>query len=69
MSEASYFHKSIVADVPQLRRGRVWCLKCGHTLRVDSATCLSKGWPKCCGETMSIDSPEEREALRREARK
>ena len=56
-------HGSIVADVPQLSRGRVWCHSCGRTMKVDSAECLGSGWPKCCGQTMSIDSPEERKAL------
>jgi len=53
-------HRHIVAVVPALKRGQVWCHKCGHTERVDSAACLAKGWPKHCGHTMSIDSPEER---------
>ena len=46
---------------PKLSRGRVWCKKCGRTQKVDSATCLRRGWPECCGETMTIDSPAERE--------
>ncbi len=53
-------HQHIVDQVPALKRGRVWCHKCGRTEPVDSARCLAIGWPKCCGETMSIDSPEER---------
>jgi hypothetical protein len=51
-------HERIVADVPALRRGRVWCRECGHTERVDSAECLRHGWPKHCGYTMTIDPPE-----------
>lgn len=47
---------------PKIERGRVWCLKCGATKRVDPAECFRHGWPKCCGETMTIDSPKEREA-------
>lgn len=54
-----------VSKVPQLRRGQVWCLHCGATQRVKSADCLSRGWPECCGETMTIDSPEERAAMRK----
>lgn len=54
--------RSVVASTPQLRRGRVWCHTCGHTEAVDSATCLASGWPTHCGQTMSIDSPEERKA-------
>ena len=45
---------------PKLTRGRVWCTTCGNTKKVDSTECLRSGWPKCCGYTMSIDSPEER---------
>lgn len=52
-----------IRDVPQLRRGRVWCYQCGHTERVNSGDALRHGWPKHCGYTMGIDSPEERKAL------
>lgn len=53
----------IGADIPQIKRGRVWCLTCGATKRVDGVATLNgqgSGWPKCCGHTMTIDSPEER---------
>ncbi len=46
----------------KLVRGMVWCTKCGRQQNVDSGYCLQRGWPECCGETMTIDSPEEREA-------
>jgi Zn finger protein HypA/HybF involved in hydrogenase expression len=55
-------YRCVVNDVPQLKRGQVWCRKCGRTMKVDSAECLRSGWPKCCNETMTIDSPEERKA-------
>ena len=45
---------------PKLTRGKVWCTVCGQSMGVDSAYCLKTGWPKCCGYTMTIDSPEER---------
>ena len=45
---------------PALERGQVWCLKCGRTMKVDSAKCFRSGWPKCCDATMTIDNPEER---------
>jgi hypothetical protein len=48
---------------PSLSRGQVWCTHCGRTQHVDGADCLRNGWPKCCGYTMTIDSPEERAAL------
>lgn len=52
--------EAAVEGTPQLKRGKVWCLKCGHTQDVDSVKCLSDGWPEHCGATMSLDSPEER---------
>lgn len=58
-------HRSIVDDVPQLKRGQVWCPKCGFTRKVDGVNALRNGWPKCCGYTMTIDSPEERAALKK----
>ena len=44
---------------PSLARGMVWCRTCGSSRRVDSSHALRHGWPKCCGYTMTIDSPEE----------
>lgn len=52
-----------MAEIPQLARGIVWCKKCGRSQNVKSAKCLRVGWPMCCGETMTIDSPEERVKL------
>jgi hypothetical protein len=43
--------------------GQCWCVKCGDTVMVNSAICLRHGWPLCCGQTMTIDSPQEREAF------
>jgi hypothetical protein len=54
---------NVVNSVPQLRRGMVWCTVCGRSERVNSGTALSYGWPKCCGYTMTIDSPVERAAM------
>lgn len=48
---------------PKLQRGRVWCTVCGTSLKLNSAVALQHGWPKCCGYTMTIDSPEERKRL------
>lgn len=47
-------------EIPQFKRGVVWCTQCGHSQRVDVAYALRCGWPRCCGYTMTIDSPEER---------
>ena len=63
--KAGTLHGAIVADIPQLKRGRVWCYECGATTQVDSAACLRSGWPTCCGSTMGIDSPKERRAIAR----
>lgn len=62
-NKASRFITTAVNDVPQLSRGRVWCISCGAIRKVDSSQCLSMGWPKCCGSTMTIDSPEERKRM------
>ena len=43
----------------KLSRGRVWCRTCGATRAVDSGDAMKNGWPKCCGYTMTIDSPQE----------
>ena len=53
---------NVIKEVPQLRRGRVWCTVCERTMKVNSGTCMEHGWPKCCGYTMTIDSPDERAA-------
>lgn len=52
---------------PSLSRGQVWCSKCGRTTHVNGSDALAGrngGWPRCCGYTMTIDSPEERVALK-----
>ena len=51
-------HAKIVEDVPQLKRGLVWCRHCGREQKVDSADCLRHGWPKCCGYTMTTEHPD-----------
>lgn len=56
-------HDAIARDVPQLRRGQVWCRTCGRMQRVDGAGALRTSCPRCCGHTMTIDSPEEQQAL------
>ena len=50
-------------DMAKVCGNRVWCTKCGATQKVDAAECLRYGWPKCCGYTMTIDSPKKRKAL------
>ena len=50
----------LISSSDKVRRGRVWCLQCGETMLVQPRTCFREGWPTCCGETMSLDTPEER---------
>lgn len=59
----SGLHDELATCHPSLSRGKVWCTTCGRSQRVDSAERLRSGWPKCCGYTMTIDSPEERAYL------
>lgn len=53
-------HKKIAESHPKLSRGIVWCTKCGRSQKVNAGGSLRHGWPECCGYTMTIDSPEER---------
>ena len=53
-------HEVLAESHPSIKRGRVWCRRCGRSEKVNPAKCLAHGWPKCCGETMTIDAPEER---------
>jgi hypothetical protein len=61
---STWLHRKIASSTEKLRRGRVWCTSCGRSIEVDSAECLATGWPKCCGLTMTIDSPAERRGRR-----
>lgn len=46
---------------PKLSRGVLWCRTCNRPVYgVNFAECFRNGWPRCCGETMTIDSPKER---------
>ena len=58
-------HEDVAAAEPKLVRGKAWCRHCGTELTVNAARCMRQGWPTCCGETVTIDSPEEREARAR----
>jgi len=61
-------HNKLATCHPALIRGRVWCTTCGSSQAVNPAECLRTGWPKCCGYTMTIDSPEERAEFKRKER-
>lgn len=65
LNDVANLHDNIAQSDPKLARGRVWCTRCDRSQEVDSAECLRKGWPRCCGATMSIDSPAERKAAGR----
>lgn len=45
---------------PKLLRGQVWCTECGHNEKVNVEIAMSLGWLKHCGQTMTIDAPDER---------
>ena len=60
----AFKYEHVVQEVPRLKRGRVWCATCGFTMSVNATQCLAHGWPKCCGQTMTIDSPHERDAAK-----
>jgi hypothetical protein len=57
-------HEKIASEIPQLRRGIARCRTCDRSWRVDTTQSLASGWPKCCGYTMTIDSPEKRAAMK-----
>lgn len=53
-------YKKIANSHPKLTRNKVWCTTCGKEKKIKPEECLRYGYPKCCGYTMTIDSPEER---------
>lgn len=57
-------HDTLATAHPSLTRGQVWCRTCGYTEQVSASFAMKHGWPKHCGATMTIDSPEEQLALR-----
>lgn len=50
----------VLHGTERLQRGRVWCRMCGVTHPVNVTYCMAHRWPTCCGETMTLDSPQER---------
>lgn len=54
-----------IAGIPKIARGLVWCTSCGAMRSVHGGKCMRSGWPLCCGQTMTIDSPAERAAYAR----
>lgn len=66
-AQADTIHEKIASEVYEIRRGMCWCVMCGRRRVVDGAQCLAHGWPTCCGQTMTIDSPQKRAAMKRTA--
>lgn len=56
-----------IAEIPQIKRGMVWCRTCGRSESVSGRNCMRNGWPKCCGYTMTIDSPEEQKRFKEDS--
>ena len=55
-------HDSLANCHPKISRGKVWCRNCRREKKVNPSYCLQYGWPKCCGHTMTIDSPKEQKS-------
>ena len=54
LPDVTRLYRTLADSHPALHRGAVRCLTCGRTEAVDSATCLRKGGPTCCGQTMRL---------------
>lgn len=61
-------HNELANCHHSLQRGMVWCRTCGRSAKVNSAEAMKHGWPKCCGYTMTIDSPEEQNVYQTNAK-
>lgn len=50
---------------PQLDGGKLHCTACGQIRECDRVEVLEftqRGWPKCCGETMTYSGPTNRQS-------
>lgn len=56
VKKSADLHESMAQCNPSLEMGIVYCKKCKRVIKTDAAECLRSGWPKCCGETMSLKS-------------
>lgn len=52
-----------LTEIPQIKRGLLFCHHCGRQESIRGNP-FGTGWPKCCNYTMSLDSPEERQAMK-----
>lgn len=46
--------KSAAKAIAALHRWQVRCEKCKREQPVDASKCFDRGWPKCCGYTMTL---------------
>jgi hypothetical protein len=46
-----HIYQEMAAKLPSV----VHCSQCGREQAVDPAKCFQKGWPECCGYTMSLE--------------
>lgn len=61
LADLGSIHGKLASSSAKMKRGMVWCRKFGHSQRIDTARNAGRlSWPTCCGQTMTIDSPEER---------
>lgn len=63
IERTSGLHHKLGGCHPKLSRGLVWCRSCGREQSVSASYSMKHGWPKCCGATMTIDSPDEQKAM------
>ena len=58
--ETTEIENNIISDVientPHIDWSYVTCRICGKRVDVDPRRAFKKGWPKCCGYTMTIDN-------------
>ncbi len=67
VTKPNALYDEIARSHPSLLTGRVYCTRCSQFRAVNTANALRHGWPKCCGSTMSIDSPTGRNAAVKES--
>ena len=53
-------YQAIANSHPKLAAGMAYCHSCERSQHVNSGAAPKTGWPKCCGYTMSLDTPEDR---------
>jgi hypothetical protein len=51
---------AMYADMAKSLGTRCKCTNCQRVVEVDPAECLRRGWPKCCGYTMTLLGKDEK---------